>query len=206
MTLSTIRSVIDAHGVLVLPTETFYALSASVLDVQALQRVRTIKQQPRGKPLLILIGNLSQLSSLVSSIPPAAQILIEQFWPGPLTLVLPAQEHVAEELTGGTHTVGIRLLGPGPVSNLLSQIGPVTGTSANRSGHTPPQVAQAVVETLGMEIDILIEQELPSGDQPSTIVDASGPIRCLREGPISFEQVLAALAQDHREGTSDAEG
>ncbi len=192
-TTSRIQSVVAAHGVLALPTETFYALSASVFDLQALQRLRKIKEQPKGKPLLLLIGNISQLSLLVSSIPSAAQTLMDQFWPGPLTLVFPAQPHLHHEVTGGTSSIGIRLLAPGPVSRLLEQIGPVTGTSANRSGHPPPQQAQRVMETFGEDIDLILEQELPPGNQPSTLIDTREPVRYLREGPISFDQVRAAL-------------
>lgn len=194
-TLSTIQSVIDSHGILSLPTETFYALSGSVFDTQALQLVRDIKQQPQGKPLLVLIGNRSQLSSLVSSISSAASLLMNRFWPGPLTLIFPAQEHLSALLTGGTGTIGIRLLETGPVSALLNQIGPVTGTSANRSGHPPPNTAQAVVESLGNAVDILFDQGPTPGGQPSTIVDTREPVQCVREGPISFEEVLTALSQ-----------
>ena len=203
-TLSTTQSVIDAHGVLAVPTESFYALACSAFDEQALQRVREIKHQPPGKPLLVLIGDVDQLSSLVSSIPPAAQILMDRFWPGPLTLIVPSQDMLSEKLTGGTSTVAVRLLGPGPVGMLLSRIGPVTGTSANRSGCPPPQTAQAVIDGLGNEVDILFDLGTAPGGSPSTIVDTREPIRCLREGPISFEEVLTALAQAGHAGTQGA--
>jgi len=81
------RQVLDAHGVLALPTETYYGLAVRPTDETALRRLIELKGRPSDKPILVLIGSLDQLPQLVQATPPAAALLMEQFWPGPLTIV-----------------------------------------------------------------------------------------------------------------------
>nr|MBI3611882.1 threonylcarbamoyl-AMP synthase [Nitrospirota bacterium] len=188
-----------AGGVLAVPTESFYALSASVGSTagqaEAIRRVCRIKGRMDDKPLLVLIADRAQLDSLVASVPRSALVLMERFWPGPLTLVFPAAKGLPADLTAGTGTVGIRLLAYPLLAAVLRRTGPLTGTSANRSGAPPARTAEEVDKAVGDDVDAILDGGLTPGGRPSTVVDVSGEIRVLREGPIASAQILAVLAE-----------
>jgi L-threonylcarbamoyladenylate synthase len=186
--------VLRRSGVIAMPTETFYALGASTSDEVAVRRVCAIKGRPQGKPILALIADRAQLTALVHEIPSAATTLMEQFWPGPLTLIFPASPLLAEVLTAGTGSVGVRQTAHAGLAPLLRQVGPLTGTSANRSGEPPARTAEEVQTTLGSEVDLILDGGVTTGGLPSTIVDTGGSIRLLREGPISRQQIETALS------------
>jgi L-threonylcarbamoyladenylate synthase len=132
-------------GVVALPTDSFYALGACAFDEAAVRRVCAIKGQRGQKPILLLIADRSQLDGLVASVPPAATVLMERFWPGPLTIVFPASPRIPAAVTAGTGTVGVRLPAQPLLVQLLHATGPLTGTSANRSGESPAQAALDVL-------------------------------------------------------------
>ena len=186
--------VLRRSGVIAMPTETFYALGASVQDDVALRRVCVIKGRPQGKPLLALIADRAQLTALVDEVTSAATTLMERFWPGPLTLIFPASLLLPEALTAGTGSVGVRQPAHAGLASLLRHVGPLTGTSANRSGEPPARTAEEVQTTLGSEVDLILDGGSTTGGLPSTIVDTVGPLRLLREGPISRQQIEAALS------------
>ena len=181
-------------GVIAMPTETFYALGASTSDEGAVRRVCAIKGRPQGKPILALIADRAQLTTLVDEVTSAATTLMERFWPGPLTLIFPASPRLPKVLTAGTGTVGIRQTAHTGLAPLLRQVGPLTGTSANRTGEPPARTAEDVQRTLGSEVDLILDGGMTTGGLPSTIVDCGSPIRLLREGPISRRQIEAALS------------
>ena len=184
-----------AHGgVLAVATESFYALAGSATHSEAVSRVARIKGGPNPKPILVLIGDRSQLAHLVSSLPPQADLLFEHFWPGPLTVVLPAPPDLSPDLTAGTGTVGIRQPGNSKLLWLLQGVGPLTGTSANRSGAPPPRTAQEVQKTLGDEVDLIIDDGVTPGGRPSTVLNLVGGIRILREGAISHKEIQEVLS------------
>lgn len=188
------KRVIGRGGVLAFPTESFYALGASPWDGAAVRRVWQIKGRPPGKPILVLIGETSQLAPLVEAVPPAASVLMAAFWPGPLTIVFPAVAHLPVELTGGTGSVGVRFMPYPALASLLRQVGPLTGTSANRSGQPPARTATEVQAALGDEVDLIVDGGPTAGAEPSTLVSTLGAPRLLREGPISAAEVKAVLA------------
>ena len=186
--------IIRACGVVAIPTESFYALAASALDPAAVRRVYELKRRPEGKPILVLIADRAQLHALVDHIPPAAEVLMNTYWPGPLTLIFPASPRLPTDLTAGTGSVGIRQLGRSELTPILQHIGPVTGTSANHSGSPPAQTAQEVQSAFNGEIDLILDGGPTPGGTPSTIVDTSDPVHLVREGPISRDQIQATLA------------
>ncbi|MGH7408311.1 MAG: L-threonylcarbamoyladenylate synthase [Candidatus Methylomirabilales bacterium] len=189
-----IARIIQGGGVIAMPTESFYALGANPLDPTAIRRVWAIKGRPAGMPILVVIANRDQLATFVAAVTPAAEALIERFWPGPLTVILPAASRVPEALTAGTGTVGVRLTAARVLARLLHAVGPLTGTSANRSGAPPARSAEEVQTTLGSDVDLIVDGGSTYGGQPSTVVDAVGPVRVIRDGPISRAQIAAALA------------
>jgi L-threonylcarbamoyladenylate synthase len=128
------RRVLGENGLIALPTESFYGLAVDPFNEQALAKLWQVKGRSKGKPILLLIGEESQLGPLVQTIPPAATVLINAFWPGPLTIVFPAAAGLSDAITSGTRSVGIRLSAWQPLRELLRRVGPVTGTSANREG------------------------------------------------------------------------
>jgi L-threonylcarbamoyladenylate synthase len=186
--------VLRRSGVIAMPTETFYALGASTSNEVAIRRVCAMKGRPQGKPILALIADRTQLTALVNEVTSAATTLMERFWPGPLTLIFSASPLLPEVLTAGTGSVGVRQPAHAGLASLLRQVGPLTGTSANRSGDPPARTAEEVQTTLGSEVDLILDGGSTRGGLPSTIVDTVSPIRLLREGPISRQQIETVLS------------
>lgn len=189
-----VRCLLDAGGLCVLPTESFYGLAAAPFNEQALARLWRVKGRSEGKPILLLIGEQSQLAPLVQAIPPAATVLMKAFWPGPLTIIFSAAVALPSAVTAGTGSVGIRLSACHSLINLLRLIGPVTGTSANREGLAPPIMAEDVQANLGEEVDLIVDAGPTPGGRPSTVVDVQGPIRIVREGAIARGVIAHELA------------
>ncbi len=193
--IETACQVLAEGGVLAIPTESFYALAASARQPAGLRRVHEIKGRPAGKPLLLLISDTTQLRDLVSDIPAAAQILMERLWPGPLTLIFPALSRLSPELTAGTGTIGVRQPDVPALIPLLTSAGPLTGTSANRSGEAPVTTAEEVARTLGDAVDLILDGGATGGGSVSTLVDTRGPIRLLRDGAVTRARIEAVLRQ-----------
>jgi L-threonylcarbamoyladenylate synthase len=192
--LQEIQSCLAQDGVLSIPTESFYGLSVPFNNSLSLRRLRDIKHLPSGKPLLILIGEWEELSRLTSEIPPAAMLLMKAFWPGPLTLVLPASPDLSPELTGGLQTIGVRQPGESRIRVLLQKVGPLTGTSANLTGAPPARTAREVQQSFGAQVDLILDGGETPGGMPSTVLSVVGEIRILRQGPITPKQINQVLA------------
>ena len=186
--------VLGTSGLIALPTESFYGLGVVPFDEQALARLWQVKGRSEGKPILVLIGEESQLGPFVRSIPHAAHVLMTAFWPGPLTIVFPAAVGLSDAVTAGTGSVGIRLSAWQPLRDLLRRVGPVTGTSANREGAPPPRTAKEVQDSLGDALDLIIDAGPTPGGHPSTVIDVRGPIRIIRDGAIARGAIEAQLA------------
>jgi len=189
-----VRRVLGESGLIALPTESFYGLAAAPFDEQALARLWQVKGRSDGKPILVLIADRSQLDPFVRSIPLAATVLMNAFWPGPLTIVFPAAVGLSDAVTAGTGSVGIRLSAWQPLMDLLRRVGPVTGTSANREGLPPPTTAEEVQHNLGDVLDLIIDAGPTAGGRPSTVIDVRGPIRIIRDGAIERGLIAAQLA------------
>ena len=200
--LPDVRQVLDAHGVLALPTETYYGLAVRPTDTAALQHLMELKGRPADKPILVLIGSPDQLPQLVRSIPPAAALLMELFWPGPLTIVFPAAPDLPALLTAGTGTIGVRLSPLLQLQHLLQRTGPLTGTSANRSSEPSLDTAAAVQGALGEGVDLILDGGPTPGGLPSTMVDARDRPHLLRAGALPTDLIRAALARQGYELSS----
>lgn len=188
-----IARLVQAGGVLAVPTETYYGLGVNPFDGAAVTRLLSIKGRPDGKPILILIGDQAQLQDLVTDVSPAAQVLMEAFWPGPLTLVFSAGARLPKSVTAGTGTVGVRHTSHTALAELLRHIGPLTGTSANRSGEPPVQTAAEVERTLGTTVDVIVDGGGTQGGLPSTVLSVCDGVRMIREGPIDRAMIQQAL-------------
>lgn len=189
-----VSAVIHRGGIVGIPTETFYGLGVDPFDAQAVERLTRLKGRRDSKPILVLIGSVEQLPSLVQVVPPVAGILMEAFWPGPLTILFPALPTIPSILTAGTGTVGIRLSCCAPLIELLQRVGPLTGTSANRSDRRPARTAQMVQEEFGNEVDLIVDAGRTPGGSASTVIDGREPVRVIREGAVSREMLQSVLA------------
>ncbi len=189
-----VRRVLGESGLIALPTESFYGLAAAPFNEQALARLWQVKGRSEGKPILVLIGDESQVGPLIRSSPPVARVLMKAFWPGPLTIVFPAAVGLSDAVTAGTGSVGVRFSPWEPLTNLLRRVGPMTGTSANREGQPPPRTAKEVQDSLGDVLDLIVDAGPTPGGRPSTVIDVRGPIRIVREGAIERDVIEAQLA------------
>jgi L-threonylcarbamoyladenylate synthase len=188
------RRVLGEKGLIALPTESFYGLAVDPFNEQALVKLWQVKGRSKGKPVLVLIGEVSQLTPFVGNIPPAATVLMNAFWPGPLTIVFPAALGLPDAVTAGTRSVGIRFSAWQPLCELLQRVGPLTGTSANREGMPPPTTAKEVRHYFGDALDLIVDAGPTPGGRPSTVIDVQGPIRIIRDGAIDREDIVAQLA------------
>jgi len=188
------RRVLGENGLIALPTESFYGLAVDPFNEQALVKLWQVKGRSKGKPVLVLIGEGAQLNPFVRNIPPAATVLMNAFWPGPLTIVFPAALGLSDAVTAGTHSVGIRFSAWQPLCELLQRVGPLTGTSANREGMPPPTTAEEVRYYFGDALDLIVDAGPTPGGRPSTVIDVQGPIRIIRDGAIDREDIVAQLA------------
>jgi L-threonylcarbamoyladenylate synthase len=191
------RRVLTSGGVLALPTETFYALAVNPLDEAALARLFALKERPASKPVLVLVGDSAMLDQVADEVPAAGARLLARFWPGPLTLILPAREGLPELLTGGTGTIGVRVPRQAVTCRLLTSLDfPVTGTSANRSGAAPLVEAAAVAREFGDRVDLILDAGPCPGGLPSTIVDVTSiPPRLVRAGAVPLAELRTVLPE-----------
>lgn len=169
------------------PTETFYGLGAHAMDADAVERVFAAKGRPLDKPLIVLVESLAMVERLSREISPNARELMARYWPGPLTLVLPAADHLPPAVTGGTGTVSVRVPGHPVALALVRAAGiPITAPSANLSGAAPPTTADEVRAGFGGRIDLILDGGPTTGGLPSTILDVTTePPRVLRAGAVA---------------------
>ncbi|HEV8674334.1 MAG TPA: L-threonylcarbamoyladenylate synthase [Methylomirabilota bacterium] len=186
--LATAASLLRTGGLVAFPTETFYGLGANAFDADAVGRVFRAKGRPADKPLLVLVDSLEMASAVVAGLPARAQLLIARYWPGPLTLILPARPELPSALTAGTGTVGVRIPGH-PVARALvaATRQPLTAPSANPDGAPPPRTADEVLAGLGDAVDLVLDGGPTRGGPASTVLDlCGGRPRVVRPGAVTL--------------------
>lgn len=176
-------------GIIAYPTESYYALGVMASDEAALRKLYEIKNRPIRKALPVIVGSEDILRTIVSSIPEAANVLIEKYWPGPLTLIFEARNGLPELLTAGLGKIAARVPGEGfALSMARAASFPITATSANRSAAPPARHPDEVMEYFGNNIELMIDAGETPGGKASTIVDVTlAQPRILREGRIALE-------------------
>lgn len=187
-----------AGGLVGLPTETVYGLAADADDATAVRRVFDVKGRPADHPLIVHVAAAQDLDRWAVDVPAYARRLADRLWPGPLTLVVPRGERVADLVTGGQPTVGLRCPAH-PVAHavLAAFDGGVAAPSANRFGRVSPTTAAHVVDEVGDRLDPTRDVVLDGGPSTvgveSTILDCTGPApRLLRRGAVTAHAVLEA--------------
>ncbi len=191
--------VLSQGGVVAFPTDTVYGLGADIHNPQAVDRVYEIKGRPKDSPLPVLISDITHITEVVDKPEPLALHLAELSWPGGLTLVLPTKLPLnAQVLQDGF--VAVRVPDDPFCLRLIDRFGgPITGTSANRSGMPPAINAKQVRQQLGDRVDYILDAGDAQQKTPSTVVKVTGgTIEVLREGVVSG----TAVQQAWREFTS----
>ena len=184
---------LERGGTIVYPTETVYGLGADATSENALQRLAALKQRERGKPIAVLVSSREMLEQIVAAVPAAAARLIDEFWPGPLTLAFLAKGGVSAVLTGGSGTVAARISSHPIAQALVERLGkPLTSPSANPAGAPPTREIEAARAYFGAAIDAYIDGGAVPGGPASTVVDCStASPRLVREGRISAAAIEA---------------
>lgn len=187
-----VAAVLAAGGLIVFPTDTLYGLAADPWRADAVARVFAAKGRSAAFALPLIAADRAQAERATTGFPPLAAKLADAFWPGPLTIVLPANPALAEGVHAGTGTVAVRV--PNHlVARMVAKAagGLVTATSANRSGREPSAEAAEACRGLEGLIDLLLDAGPTPGGPPSTIVDASETtLRLVRSGAVPFARVL----------------
>ncbi|GAX89591.1 L-threonylcarbamoyladenylate synthase [Effusibacillus lacus] len=183
------------------PTETVYGLGAHALDPLAVDKIFAAKGRPSDNPLIVHIAHRDQLAGLAESLPPVAEQLMEVFWPGPLTLILPRRAGVPDRVTAGLSTVAVRMPDHPVALALLEQTGvPIAAPSANRSGRPSPTSAEHVLEDLEGRVAAVVDGGDTGVGVESTVLDVTvDPPMILRPGGITkemLEQVTGKVQVD----------
>jgi len=189
-------AVLRAGGLVGMPTETVYGLAADAANEAAVRRIFAVKGRPADHPLIVHVADATALPHWAAEVPPAAALLADACWPGPLTVLVPRAAHVLDVVTGGRTSVGIRVPAHPLATELLRRFGGgVAAPSANRFGRVSPTTAEHVRRDLGDDVDVVLDGgPCPVGVE-STIVDCTvDPPQILRPGGIPSEQIEALLA------------
>ena len=178
-------------GVVAYPTDTVYGLGAAMNNLKAVERIFEVKGRPKGMALPLLVADREQIKKIAVNIPETAWQLIDKFMPGGLTIILQKADTVADIITAGNKTIGVRIPDhPVPIALIKGLGQPIVGTSANLSGQPSALTAEEVARQIGGSVDMIINGGRSPGGVESTVVNLSGtkPV-ILRAGAISPEQI-----------------
>jgi L-threonylcarbamoyladenylate synthase len=195
--LSRAAEVVRDGGIIVYPTETVYGIGSGAFQAGAIKRLHALKRRNEPKPLILLVGHSEEIPPLVREIPAPARVLMETFWPGPVTLLFSAAPGLPEELTQGRGTIGIRIPSSDLCLRLLALCGvPLTSTSANLAGEAPLRSIGEMISLFPAGVDLYLDAgELPPS-RSSTVVDVSrGTPSIVREGAIPSEEIFRTLSR-----------
>lgn len=175
-------------GVVGAATETFFGILADLRRKGIGKRIAEIKQIPIRQPIPVIIPSTSFLSYLVSDVPNIALLLMQRYWPGPLTIVMTARRQVPRDIVAEDGTVAVRVPGPSDARDLCEMFGgPLTASSLNIHRHPPAVSSRYAREALNHHVDMIIPGSCPGG-LPSTIIDVTvKPPRIVRRGVVKVE-------------------
>jgi L-threonylcarbamoyladenylate synthase len=185
-------AILRRGGTVALPTETVYGLGANALDAAAVAAIFQAKERPGWDPLIVHVCDKAMLAAVACDIPEAARLLMEAFWPGPLTLLLPRSAAVPDAVTAGRRLVGVRMPNHPVAVEVIRRAGvPVAAPSANRFGHTSPTTADHVLDDLDGRIDAVVDAGPTAFGVESTVLDpCASPMIFYRPGAITIEQII----------------
>jgi L-threonylcarbamoyladenylate synthase len=192
--ISRAAEILKRDGVIGLPTETVYGLAASISSESAIQRIFEIKERPFFDPLIVHISNIIQIEKIVAEWPKVAEILSNQFWPGPLTMVLRKYSALSPLITSGLETVGVRMPKHKMTLELIDLVGPLAAPSANKFGKTSPTSAEHVRrEFINEDLFVLDGGPCEIGIESTVISVSESEIKILRPGMITEAMLAEAV-------------
>jgi len=195
------RAAIGRGDLVVLPTDTVYGVAADAFNPAAVQKLLDAKGRTRQSPPPVLIPGIPTLDALAESVPEPVRELVAAYWPGGLTVILPAQSSLAWDLGETRGTVALRMPGNRLALELLSETGPLAVSSANLTGQPAAQTAQEAEAMLGDAVAVYLDGG-PGGTVASTIVDATGlslpegKLRIVRDGAVAADDIRALVGAD----------
>jgi L-threonylcarbamoyladenylate synthase len=192
--LEQILTFLRMGGVIAFPTDTAYGLGADPFNEKAVRRIFEIKGREETKPILLLVDSIPMANS-IGDLSETAVTLADRFWPGPLTMIIPARSTVPAIVTAGTGTIGIRWPNAAFARRLIHAFDrPITATSANRTGLPSAITVAEVREQLGDSIDAIVDGGMLPSRGGSTLLDLTeNPARLLREGPVTEAELSDVL-------------
>lgn len=194
-TLNAARAV-ERGDLVVFPTDTVYGVGTDAFDPDAVAGLVAAKERGRAKPPPVLIGNVHALDGVATGIPSAGRALVEEFWPGGLTLVCREQPSLVWDLGEAKGTVAIRMPDHPIALGLLEETGPMAVTSANITGNEPTMDADGAYDQLGERVTVYLDGGKAPGGTPSTIVDLTASVpRLLRSGAITLERLREVVPE-----------
>ena len=198
MNLESIADILEAGGIVGIPTETVYGLAARIDKDGGIRRIFATKERPFFDPLIVHVSSVEQAKQLVTVWPKAAGALTTAFWPGPLTLVLPKQNHVSSLITSGLDTVALRMPRHNETLELIGMIGvPLAAPSANRFGRTSPTTAEHVRSEFGPTVPVLDGGPCTVGIESTVLAlgeeNGISVIEMLRPGSVTIDQIIHVL-------------
>ena len=183
-------SILKSGGLIALPTDTVYGLAADPWNGEAVSKLFKVKNRSELESIPVLLWGEASIDEVAVDLPERVRGIAEKFWPGPLTIVVRRKSELPSEISA-TDTIGVRAPDHEFALALLEMYGPIAATSANLSGQPPATSAEQVVSSLSGMIDLIVDGGESAGGVSSTVVDfTANPPVLLREGPISFENVL----------------
>jgi len=207
MALEQAAQILRAGGLVALPTETVYGLGANALDTGAVSRIFAAKQRPAWDPVIVHISDEAMLEGLVEKLPHAARKLMQAFWPGPLTLLLPRTAAVPDAVTAGRPLVGVRMPAHPVALELIRRAGvPVAAPSANLFGHISPTTAAHVLADLDGRIDAVVDAGPTAHGVESTVLDpCQSPMMIYRPGAVTASQIrnIAGAVEIYRDSGAE---
>jgi L-threonylcarbamoyladenylate synthase len=181
-------------GGVVYPTETFYGLGARALVPEAVARVAALKGRDAGKPIALVVADDAMLARVVARVPAPARRLVDAFWPGPLTLVLPAHADLPRPLTGGSGMIGVRVSSHPTAHALVAALGePLTATSANPGGEAPALDVPEARRYFGDAVAYVDGGRLAGGLGSTVLLVADDAARVIRRGATSIDALRRVL-------------
>lgn len=189
--------ILQKGGLVAFPTETVYGLGANGLNAEACKKIYEAKGRPSDNPLILHIGDISQLKDIVLEVPEKAQKVIDAFWPGPVTIVFKKRDIVPDSVSGGLDTVAVRFPSNKTARLIINASGvPVAAPSANTSGKPSPTKAEHVLHDMNGKIDMIVDGGSCPVGLESTIIDVTGPVPALlRPGAITKEMLESVIGE-----------
>ncbi|MDQ1590156.1 MAG: L-threonylcarbamoyladenylate synthase [Pyrinomonadaceae bacterium] len=188
-------AVVRAGGLVAFRTDTFYGLGTDPFNRDALQSLLALKGREDGKPILVVVGDASEVARFNAHGGKLFDRISARHWPGALTLVVSARPELPEELTAGTGTIGVRLPADEAVCEFVHACGgALTATSANRAGEPPARTAGEVERAFPDGLALVVDGGASRSQEPSTVLDVSGSeARLIREGAVSWRELQETI-------------